>query len=98
MVYTGWALADRRYSTRYVATEDDAREAGRGLWRDKFVPPWEWRRGKRLQAATVPDSASGCLIKGNISKSGERIYHVPSGAFYNRTKITAGKGERWFCI
>ena len=45
----------------------------------------------------MPDSASGCRIKGNISSSGERIYHVPGGEWYDRTKITAGKGERWFC-
>jgi hypothetical protein len=41
--------------------------------------------------------AEGCLIKGNISKSGERIYHVPGGKFYDRTKINPGAGERWFC-
>lgn len=48
MVYTGWALADRSASTRYVATEEAARLAGRGLWRGDFVPPWAWRRGERL--------------------------------------------------
>jgi endonuclease YncB( thermonuclease family) len=47
MVHTGWALADRRQSTAYVEIEDQARKAGRGLWRGQFVPPWEWRnRGK----------------------------------------------------
>jgi endonuclease YncB( thermonuclease family) len=46
MVLTGWALAYRRYSTDYVGTEDKAREAKRGMWKGKFVPPWEWRRGK----------------------------------------------------
>lgn len=39
----------------------------------------------------------GCDIKGNISSSGEKIYHVPGGAFYNQTKISPSKGERWFC-
>lgn len=38
-----------------------------------------------------------CLIKGNISSSGEKIYHIPSGQFYDRTVITESKGERWFC-
>ena len=47
MVHTGWALAYRRYSTDYVETEDKAREAKRGMWKGEFVPPWEWRRGKR---------------------------------------------------
>lgn len=48
MVHTGWALAERTVTSRYVATEDKAREARRGLWRGRFVVPWEWRRGKRL--------------------------------------------------
>ena len=43
-------------------------------------------------------SETDCLIKGNISRaSGERIYHVPGGQYYSRTKITTSKGERWFC-
>jgi hypothetical protein len=40
----------------------------------------------------------GCDIKGNISYStGEKIYHLPGGEFYDRTKIAPGKGEAWFC-
>ena len=38
-----------------------------------------------------------CRIKGNISWSGERIYHLPGGEFYNVTRINAARGERWFC-
>jgi endonuclease YncB( thermonuclease family) len=40
----GWALAYRKYSLDYVDAEDAAREAGRGLWRGDFEPPWEWRK------------------------------------------------------
>ena len=47
MVHTGWALADRGVSEAFVATEENARAAKRGLWRGEFVPPWEWRQGKR---------------------------------------------------
>lgn len=43
MVHTGWALADRRQSTRYVEIENSAREAKRGLWRGDFQPPSAWR-------------------------------------------------------
>ena len=48
MVLNGWALAYRRYSTEYVVQEQAAQAARVGLWRGDFVPPWEWRRGKRL--------------------------------------------------
>ncbi len=32
-----------------------------------------------------------------LEVAGERIYHVPGGAYYSRTRINAAKGERWFC-
>jgi len=96
MVSQGWALAYRKHSMDYVGDEDAARAAGKGLWRGKFIPPWEWRRGKRLASEVVTDNRT-CPIKGNIGKGGTRIYHVPGGAYYSRTKISEGKGERWFC-
>jgi micrococcal nuclease len=47
-------------------------------------------------AAPVP-APGGCVIKGNISDTGERIYHVPGQQYYDRTVVTPAKGERWFC-
>ena len=38
-----------------------------------------------------------CLIKGNISKKGEKIYHVPGQQYYDDTIIIPSKGERYFC-
>lgn len=35
-------------------------------------------------------------IKGNISRSGEKIYHVPGGANYNQVKIDESAGEMFF--
>lgn len=101
LVEQGHALAYRQYGRDYVAQEDRAREAGRGIWAGEFVPPWEWRRGVRLaqvQATGSTHTANryDCRIKGNISKNG-RIYHVPGSRHYDRTKIDTSKGERWFC-
>ncbi len=95
MVANGWALAYRRYSLDYVDQEAEAQAARRGIWASEFVKPWEWRRGKRL--AANHNAPGQCLIKGNISRSGERIYHVPGGQYYDRTKISPAKGERWCC-
>lgn len=40
----------------------------------------------------------GCDVKGNISqKTGERIYHLPGQRYYDRTVISPGQGEAWFC-
>ncbi len=41
---------------------------------------------------------SNAVIKGNVnSQTGERIYHVPGGMFYNVTPIKPDEGDRWFC-
>lgn len=63
---------------------------------------WDWRRGKRLDMSAAqenPDAraAKPCIIKGNISGIGEKIYHTTASPWYERTRISEGKGERWFC-
>lgn len=53
-----------------------------------------------VEEETVPsklDTSQNCKIKGNISSSGEKIYHVPGGAYYDKTVINTEAGERWFC-
>ncbi len=51
MVRQGLALAYRRFSLDYVDEEAAAQATRRGIWAGEFVPPWEWRRGKRLDSA-----------------------------------------------
>ena len=103
MVQSGLALAYRRFSSAYTGEERAARAARLGIWRGDFVAPWDWRNGERLKGAVAArtrdtQSASGdCRIKGNINRSGERIYHVPGGAYYETTRLEPAKGERWFC-
>jgi endonuclease YncB( thermonuclease family) len=105
MVRGGWALAYRQYSKRYISVEFEAKTSQVGLWQGSFVNPWEWRRGVRLQPlasfsasnSTTDPQGSDCKIKGNISRSGNRIYHLPKGRYYANTKINSAKGERWFC-
>lgn len=38
-----------------------------------------------------------CLIKGNINKKGDHIYHCPLWRDYDKTVIDIENGERWFC-
>jgi endonuclease YncB( thermonuclease family) len=110
MVDGGWALAYRKYSQDYVLHEAVAKSDKRGLWAGSFDAPWDWRAGQRLQQASRAvaeleralveqrSKQSACDIKGNIStSSGERIYHVPGGSHYTRTRIDEDRGERWFC-
>ena len=49
MASEGWAFAYRKYSLRYLALEWAARAADRGIWRGEVLPPWDWRKGERLQ-------------------------------------------------
>lgn len=106
MVANGWALAYRRYSHDYINEEAHASKSKIGIWQGEFIPPWDWRHDNRVQRANLQQSenkasnaaaSDRCVIKGNISRNGERIYHVPSGEHYSKTIINVGEGERWFC-
>jgi len=86
---------DVKYVDQLLALQQQARQAGLGLWS---------ACGLALPAATpggqVCDysATSEPVIKGNISvTSGEKIYHVPGGYYYDQTVIDESKGERWFC-
>jgi micrococcal nuclease len=80
---------DEPYAGRaaYRAAEESAREAGRGIWSSRCRAP----------AKAAPVAPTTCLIKGNIASDGERIYHLPGQRYYDVTKISESKGERWFC-
>ncbi len=97
LVADGLAFAYRRYAMDYDLIEKQAAAADRGLWAMQVQNPAAFRQqGQNTPAA--PQRASGdCTIKGNISTKGERIYHRPGQEHYDRTRINAGQGERWFC-
>ncbi|MCH8345907.1 MAG: thermonuclease family protein [Chloroflexi bacterium] len=101
LVEEGYASAsafppDVRYAELFAALETQARADNRGLWGTACATP----------AAPQPATGAECdysdtsepVIKGNISlNTGEKIYHVPDGEFYDQTVISEDKGERWFC-
>jgi endonuclease YncB( thermonuclease family) len=97
MVRQGGAIAYRRYSDRYVADEAVAQAAGAGVWGSTYAAPEDHRQQGRAQAdvQAVPDA--GCAIKGNIGRTGKRIYHLPGQADYAATRINERAGERFFC-
>jgi endonuclease YncB( thermonuclease family) len=57
MVEQGWALAFRRYGADYLAQEEAAKAAGRGMWAASFIAPWEHRAGRRLAEEIEPAAA-----------------------------------------
>ncbi len=50
-VESGWAVNDMRTSSRYIAEESRAENAGNGLWRNNFAHPELWHDGGSQGAA-----------------------------------------------
>ena len=77
-----------------AAVETGAQLLALDGWQADSEPPWDYR-ARRWQVAEQ-EAPEGCPIKGNISDNG-RIYHAPWSPWYDRTKVSLDKGERWFC-
>lgn len=94
MVSEGLAWAFVKYSQTYVAVEQQARSAWRGVFAADTEPAWDYRAHRWAHAEqTAPE---GCAIKGNISRKGQ-IYHMPWSPWYSRVTVDPARGERWFC-
>jgi endonuclease YncB( thermonuclease family) len=51
-----------------------------------------------LAAVSAVDGPSPkCIIKGNVNRKGDRIYHLPGQLNYSQINMAKGLGERWFC-
>lgn len=85
---------DVKYQDLFVKAQEEAREAKRGLW-DSC--PAQLPAKTETTALQEKDSGGSCLIKGNISSSGEKIYHLPDCGSYTKTQIDEARGEKWFC-
>jgi len=85
---------DIKYQELFVKAQQEAREANRGLWNScPAVVPVQ----TETSASQEKNPDGSCLIKGNISSSGEKIYHLPGCGSYEKTKIDEARGEKWFC-
>ncbi len=83
LVIDGLALAYRKYSQDYVADENRARRARRGLHAGRMMRPGQFRRERNIGPEPVNRQ---CRIKGNISSRGARIYHLPGQRYYKKTR------------
>ncbi|WP_057884192.1 thermonuclease family protein [Tsuneonella troitsensis] len=102
MVAQGWATAFRAYAQDYVADEVRAKAARVGIWDSTFDLPADFRRQneERAAAARPPvrlmqqprasaSQSQGCIIKGNHSRRGDWIYHLPGMPYYAQTRAEA---------
>jgi len=84
---------DIKYQEQFTRAEQEAQEFNRGLW-EKCTGATQSVSNSTNQTA---NSQNGCLIKGNISSSGEKIYHMLGQYYYEKTVIDESRGEKWFC-
>ncbi|MEX0328323.1 MAG: thermonuclease family protein [Ruegeria sp.] len=94
LVRQGWAVAYRKYSSVYIRDEFIAADQGAGIWQGPFVWPADWRKGVRETVTRADGRNEDCAIKGNINRTGTRIYHLPGTKWYDRTHINASHGDR----
>lgn len=106
MVTYGWATAFRSYSQDYVADETRAKAARIGIWDSTFQLPEDYRQALSSAKAArspptqqlarpqglVPAPMGRCAIKGNRSRRGDWIYHLPGMPYYEATRA-----EEIFC-
>ncbi|MCG6568612.1 nuclease [Tessaracoccus sp. ZS01] len=86
------------YVADHLAAQAGAQEQGLGVWGetcDAGRPPVDTPVAPGQPPVGV--SSQDCLIKGNINREGEHIYHQPGQQHYDETKIDESYGERWFC-
>jgi len=89
---------DIKYQDKFVAAEKKAREDKLGLW-TACASDTNSSTTVTPTATQTSSSASdpSCTIKGNISSSGEKIYHMQGCGSYSKTIIDESRGEKWFC-
>jgi len=98
MVAEGHAWAFVRFSQDYLPIEQEARAARRGVFAAVNQTPWDFRSGAWSAAQSTSQAPRpACPIKGNVSRSGKRIYHMPWQRDYARVRMDQGEGKRWFC-
>ena len=95
---------DVKHQEEFRKAEEEARTSSIGLWAPDTCSGTTEAVTKPAVVApvTVPVATgntpqTNCTIKGNISSSGEKIYHIPGGAYYEKTTINTSDGEMWFC-
>lgn len=84
-----------KYQTEFKNAQKQAEANKAGLW---SLNACNGDTTKSVSTnATETSNANFCTIKGNISSSKEKIFHMIGCGSYNKTVIDESKGEKWFC-
>ncbi len=83
IVRSGFAMAFRRYSDRYLPDEAAAKADHAGMWIGTFVAPWDWRRGERAEVKengnALPQSFAAIEQAATTSASSEGLEQPAPG-------------------
>lgn len=74
-----------RYVDEFRVVQEKAQKQGVGIWSIENY-------ATANKPSESEQQSSECLIKGNITSKGDRIYHILGGRYYDQTKP-----EKWFC-
>lgn len=104
-------VPNTKYVDRYYEIQKEAQQKGVGIWSiENYAQEDGFHKevveednllnlngSENVNNETTSGFSGDCNIKGNISSSGEKIYHMPGQQYYDRTKIDPSKGEKYFC-
>ena len=104
--------ADFKHETAFMVAQQNAKADRRGIWhRSEEADGKGGESEQEFAGGTLPqpretEGGPACdysgtdepVIKGNVERrTGERLYHVPGGFFYEATAVDESAGDRWFC-
>lgn len=81
-----------KYLDDFEQAEQTAKEAGRGIWAIEDYVTDKGFDSSVYNEQVENGNPQNCRIKGNINRSGNRIFHLPGSNSYEQTKP-----EVWFC-
>ncbi len=84
-----------KYQTEFKNAQKQAEANKAGLWSPNACN--EDATKSASTNAIETSNANSCTIKGNISSSKEKIFHMIGCGSYNKTVIDESRGEKWFC-
>ncbi len=92
LVREGYAHAlsyppDTKYQNQLNQAQEEAQQGSRGMWGSC----------SKQGIDTSEITQEGCNIKGNISSSGDKIYHLLGQKYWSKTVIDETRGEKYFC-
>lgn len=88
-----------KYQAEFKVAQTSAQTNKLGFWATNTCDG----NTTKATTVTVPETASAtgatgsCTIKGNISSTKEKIYHMLGCGSYTKTVIDESIGEKWFC-